>query len=42
MSMQFTRRQLLKSAEAVVLASFLLPKNVRKVLDADTVSTSNR
>jgi phospholipase C len=38
MSMQFTRRQLLKSGGAVVLASFALPNNVRKVLDADTVS----
>ena len=42
MAMQVTRRQLLASSGGVVLASFALPKNVRKLLDASTSSGSLR
>jgi phospholipase C len=38
MTMQVTRRQLLKSGGAVVLASFALPKNLRTLLDAGPIS----
>jgi phospholipase C len=38
MDMQFTRRQLLASSGAVVLASFALPKNLRTVLEAAPTS----
>jgi hypothetical protein len=42
MTVQITRRQLLASGGAMVLASFALPKNLRKLLESAPVSPADR